>query len=125
MGHTTKKNKLISLLISECPPLYNKRKKIKERGLIYMPCTKILNKSECHFLTLTILGNVIFGTGLKSKKLDIDHVQILEDRTETVRGFFSSKVIWDADFMIYTKDGNKIHVRSTEEAFFRTIYKYL
>lgn len=87
--------------------------------------TRITNKSECKFLTLTILGNTIYGTGLKSKKLQIDYVQIVEDRTETIKGFFSTTVIWDADFIIYTTDGNKIHVRSTEEAFFKTIYKYL
>ena len=90
-----------------------------------MQSTRVLNKEECHFLTLTILGNSIYGTGLKSKKLNISWVQLIEDRSETVRGLFTTTVIWDADFIIHTEDGMQIKVRSNEEAFFRTIYKYL
>lgn len=87
--------------------------------------TRILNRKECKFFTLTILGKSIYGTGLKSKKLKIKWVQIVEDRTETVRGLFTTTVIWDADFIIHTTDGKRIKVRSKDEAFFKTIYKYL
>jgi len=125
MGHYHKMNMINSLLISGSQNLYNKRKTIKERGPIALQHTRITNKSECKYLTLTILGTTIYGTGLKSKKLKIDWVEIVEDRTDTIKGFFSTTVLWDADFIIHTKDGEHINVRSTEEAFFKTIQKYL
>lgn len=90
-----------------------------------MQRTTINNKGDCKFFTLTVIFGALYGTGLRSKKLQIDEVICTKDRTVQTKGLLFNQVHFDADFLIKLKDGKTISVTSTEERFFRCIRKYL
>lgn len=100
---------------------------------VIMEATQILNTTECGYNYFVTVGKTIIGCGLKGgvKKLDILRVVIIQDNSVKPNtiwsklGLSKANIAYDVDADIYTADGNRIEIHSSEEKFLRKLMPYV
>ena len=98
-----------------------------------METTEILNSSECGYTYFITVGKTILGCGLKGgvQKLDILRVVIVQDNSVKNQSIWSKlgltkdKIAYDVDADIYTADGKKIEIHSSEPKFLDKLMPYV